>query len=296
MSAAIKVIRFALSGLFALCCGHWALLTLQDFDRQNVALPQHVWFMLLVVLGVSALAAWLCKRAFFGALLAALLGMILPTVFLPGYSIGYTYWEQRPDDVTTKQAIVGPTVDGGNFDIKNCKGKLLLVDYWATWCGPCVAGLPHVMEVWDKYHDQGLDVVGVSLDYDAQHLADFVTMHEMPWPQIVFQEKGKIAFNNPIAAANKVNAIPQLDLVEPQSGMIVTTVANGKDLNWTVKAALDALNKKPLAELDITNKRLATVSILPYIFGIAGGIIGALLELFGWRKLSPSRPKLRIVK
>jgi len=292
----LKIVRISLVILFALCCGHWAQLCLQDIDRQNVALAQHVWFMLLSVLAIAVAVGFLCKKSIFGALLGALVGMVFPTIFLHGYTLGYTYWEPRPTDSMIRQNIVGPTLDGGTFDLQNCKGKLLLVDYWATWCRPCVAGLPHIQEVWAKYHDQGLDIVGVSLDKNREHLADFVSLHEIAYPQIYFDDPNKNGYNNPIAAAGKVEAIPQLDLVEPQSGMVLTTVPYGRDLNWTVKSALDALKKAPLADLDVTHKRLAAVSLPPYIFGVIGGIIGALVELFAWRRVAGTRPKLHRVK
>jgi|GEM_PF-3689793 len=285
-------------GLFALACGHWSLQCLQDISKQNVALPQHVWFMLLMVLTITVTAGLLCKKAIFGGLVGALLGMVFPTIFLHDYVLGYSYWETRPSDSMTKQNITGPTLDGQVFDMHKGTGKLLLVDYWATWCRPCVAGLPHVLEVWDKYHAQGLDVVGVSLDKNREHLSDFIHLHEIGYPQIYFDDEDKNGFNNPLAAANNVNSIPQMDLVEPTSGMILTSVPNGRDLNWTAKTALEAMEKAPLASLDLEHKRLATVSLPPYIFGIAGGIAGVLLELFAWRRLLaiPTRPKLKLVK
>ena len=78
-----------------------------------------------------------------------------------------------------------PKVDGTAFSTDSLKGKVILVDIWATWCGPCVGELPHVAKVYQKYHDQGLEVVGVSCDSKAEDLKKFLESHkEITWTQL----------------------------------------------------------------------------------------------------------------
>ncbi len=60
--------------------------------------------------------------------------------------------------------VSGKTIDGKPFDISQYKGKVVIVDFWATWCGPCLAELPNLKKIYEKYHDRGLEIVGVNLD------------------------------------------------------------------------------------------------------------------------------------
>ncbi|MBU6455092.1 MAG: TlpA family protein disulfide reductase [Cyanobacteria bacterium REEB67] len=296
----VNFLRPAIALCFALGWGSLAMLCLQDYDRAGECLPQHIWFMLLVTIGASAAFGFLCRRAIFGAVLGAVLGINFQFIFLPHYTMGYSYWEPRPEAEKIIQEIAGPLLGGGLYDIKNCQGKVLLVDYWATWCGPCVASIPKVKQAFKDKNGQGLDVVGISLDNKRQNLQDFVEKNDLKYPQIFFEEESKSGYDNPLALKYKVAAIPHAVLVEPKSKMVLTVVPNSRDLQWTIDAALKAVSKAEAKGLDMTKyasqNRLATFSLSSYIAGLAGGLAGALLELFAWRRLSPPRPKLRRVK
>jgi thiol-disulfide isomerase/thioredoxin len=77
--------------------------------------------------------------------------------------------------------LAGITTQGKKLDMSQFKGKVVLVDFWATWCGPCRAEIPNIRENWDKHHDQGFEVIAISVDEDLNALAAFINQEKPPW-------------------------------------------------------------------------------------------------------------------
>lgn len=137
---------------------------------------------------------------------------------------------------TTPIDLTFTALDGRPVDLAALRGKVVLLDFWATWCGPCIAELPNVKAVYEKYHAQGFEVIGVSLDRkgDRQKLVDFVQDRKLPWPQhFELSERGR----NVLAERYSVLAIPAMFLFD-QTGRLAATNARGEKLEPEVKRLL----------------------------------------------------------
>ncbi|HVX11620.1 MAG TPA: redoxin family protein [Pirellulales bacterium] len=120
--------------------------------------------------------------------------------------------------------LKGTTAAGQEFDWASYRGKVVLIDFWATWCGPCVAELPNVRELYDKYHERGFDVVGISLDHDRAALDKFLSEKGIPWTTL-HQAGGQ----HPVATYYGVSAIPTMLLVG-RDGKVTSIRTRGQEL------------------------------------------------------------------
>jgi thiol-disulfide isomerase/thioredoxin len=132
---------------------------------------------------------------------------------------------KRLNLVGSSMKIEGSTVDGQAFDLASLKGKVVLVDFWATWCGPCRAEFPNIMTAYDRYSDKGFEVVGISLDQDREALDQYLAEKEVPWITLHENEGQHSA-----AIEYGVNAIPFMVLID-REGKVVSTQARGEELN-----------------------------------------------------------------
>ncbi len=123
-------------------------------------------------------------------------------------------------------------IDGREVDVQKMKGKVVLIDFWATWCQPCVAELPKLKDAYAKLHDKGFEIVGISLDQDKTALEKFIKENDMPWPQY-FDGKG---FESEIAANYGIFAIPTVWLVDKKG--ILREMNAREDLQGKVEKLL----------------------------------------------------------
>ena len=105
-------------------------------------------------------------------------------------------------------------------------GKYVLVDFWASWCGPCRQEMPNVLEAYNKYHEKGFEVIGVSFDNGKAAWVRAIGQLQMPWLQIS-DLKG---WNSAAAPLYKIDAIPDNILIDPQ-GKIIDRALRGKPLH-----------------------------------------------------------------
>jgi thiol-disulfide isomerase/thioredoxin len=105
------------------------------------------------------------------------------------------------------------------------EGKWVLVDFWASWCGPCRAEMPNVLEAYNKYHEKGFEVLGISFDQKKDAWVKAIEQIKMPWMQLSDLKGWQCA----AAPAYKIDAIPDNILIDPQ-GKIIDRALRGKGL------------------------------------------------------------------
>ena len=105
--------------------------------------------------------------------------------------------------------------DGRQIDLAKLQGKVVLVDFWDTWCGPCVAELPNVKAAYEKFHSKGFEIVGISFDKDLEKLKKFTEEQKMSWAQFC---DGK-AWESKYAAEFGITGIPTMWLVDKKGNL-----------------------------------------------------------------------------
>ena len=115
----------------------------------------------------------------------------------------------------------------------NYKGKVLLIDFWATWCMPCMAELPNVRKIYENYHTQGFEIIGISLDEEQSKVTSFVERQKLAWPQYC----DGAGWGNKLAAQYGVDSIPATYLLD-REGNIIAKDLRGDALEEAVAKAL----------------------------------------------------------
>ncbi len=107
-----------------------------------------------------------------------------------------------------------PDVNGKKWSPKDFKGKYLIIDFWASWCGPCRAEIPHLKEVYKKYKNKGLEILAVSVDAKEADWKKAMAEEKMAWPQINAKE------SKPVMASYLFSGIPYLVVVDKEGNII----------------------------------------------------------------------------
>ncbi len=106
-------------------------------------------------------------------------------------------------------------VDGRSVDLAKLKGKVVLIDFWATWCRPCVGEVPNVKKTYDQFHSKGFEIVGISLDKEKDKLTQFVADNKMEWPQFF----DGLFWQNKYARQFGIESIPAMWLIDKKGNL-----------------------------------------------------------------------------
>ena len=104
--------------------------------------------------------------------------------------------------------------------MKDLKGQVVVLDFWATWCGPCVREMPKMKKLYAKYHDEGVQFIGISLDKSEDEggldaLKKYVSEKEILWPQYYLRKDGDIEFSNSWG----ISGIPALFIIDKKGNL-----------------------------------------------------------------------------
>ena len=130
-------------------------------------------------------------------------------------------------------AVSFTDIDGHKVDLAELKGKVVLVDFWATWCSICMVELPNVLKAYDSFHDKGFEVIGISLDEDVNAVRELISQRKMAWPQYC----DGMGWESSISRKFGIHSLPSTFLIG-KDGKVAATNLHGEALETKLSEML----------------------------------------------------------
>jgi thiol-disulfide isomerase/thioredoxin len=124
-------------------------------------------------------------------------------------------------------------LDGSLQSAGRHRGKVVLIDFWASWCGPCRAEVPGLVDIYQRYHEQGFEIVGINLDDDMEALQEFLADNDIDWPQVTDGMDGESG----LADRYGVDGIPDTILID-RAGRVYARGLRGEELEAAIAALI----------------------------------------------------------
>ena len=133
----------------------------------------------------------------------------------------------------------GQDLDGNTLDLKDFRGNVVLVEYWAFWCGFCLEEIPQIKEVYHDYYDEGFRVIGVFNDYKINELKNYVKKKKIKWPQLVTPDVSKSSYFHPLAKQYGILSLPSYLLIDREGKLVRVGSSRIKDLKPVIMKLLN---------------------------------------------------------
>ena len=124
-------------------------------------------------------------------------------------------------------------INGKEIELKNYAGKYVLIDFWASWCGPCRREMPNVVKLYEEYKGDNFEIIGISLDLEEDDWKKAITDMNMTWPQAC----DFLMWNSPVARKYNVVNVPSMVLINPE-GKVEAIDLRGKQLHAKIEELL----------------------------------------------------------